>query len=70
MLLGLTLIDYAATVGGEQIRAGNGPAPPPSNASIISGEHIDTSNMKGVPVDPTTTSIAGMLLCVLHVLSQ
>ncbi|CAK0762005.1 hypothetical protein CVIRNUC_002914 [Coccomyxa viridis] len=49
-----------ATVGGEQIRAGNGPAPPPSNASIISGEHIDTSNMKGVPVDPTTTSIAGI----------
>ena len=54
-------------VGGteaEQIRSGQPSGNSTAGQSIISGEHIDTSNLKGVPVDPTTGTgvIAGAQL--------
>ncbi len=56
------------TAGGgletEQIRSGAPSGNSTAGQSIISGEHIDTSNLKGVPVDPTTGNgmIAGTQL--------
>jgi len=52
----------AAKAEVDQIRMGPNPGNSTQGQSIISGEHIDTSNLKGVPVDPTMGQIAGLHL--------
>jgi hypothetical protein len=53
----------------NQLRSGAPSSNTSSGASVISGEHIDTSNLKGVPIDPTDpaqASEAGMPLYIKH----
>ncbi len=62
-----------AGVDESQIRSGAPSGNTSTGASVISGEHIDTSNLKGVPIDPTDpaqASEAGMQLHPKHICLQ